>query len=103
MLKIRKGDTVEVISGDDKGKKGRVLNLTPGGKRALVEGINLVKKHKRKTQQNQQGGVVSVEMPLSLSNLMLFCKRCNGPVKIGFLLLQDGTKSRICKTCKEEL
>jgi large subunit ribosomal protein L24 len=103
MLKIRKGDTVEVIKGDDKGKKGRVLNLIPGGKRSLVEGINLVKKHKRKTQQDQQGGVVSVETSVSLSNLMLFCKRCNGPVKIGFLRLADGTKSRICKTCKEEI
>ncbi len=103
MLKIKKGDTIEVIRGDDKGKKGKVLNLIPGGKRALVEGINLVKKHKRKTQQDQQGGVVSIETPISLSNLMLFCKRCNAPVKVGFLALTDGTKSRICKTCKEEL
>jgi large subunit ribosomal protein L24 len=103
MLKIRKGDTVEAIKGEDKGKKGKVLAILSGGRRALVEGINLVKKHKRKTQQDQQGGVVSIETSISLSNLMLFCKRCNSPVRVSFQRLADGTKSRLCKTCKEQL
>ncbi|MBM3255155.1 MAG: 50S ribosomal protein L24 [Candidatus Omnitrophica bacterium] len=103
MLKIRKGDTVEVIRGDDKGKKGKVLALLFTERRALVEGINLVKKHKRKTQQEPQGGIVSIETPVSLSNLALFCKRCNAAVRVGFNRLADGTKIRICKTCKEDL
>ncbi|MFH0738621.1 MAG: 50S ribosomal protein L24 [Candidatus Omnitrophota bacterium] len=103
MQKIRKGDTVEVIKGEDKGKKGKVLAILFAGRRALVEGINLVKKHKRKTQQDQQGGVVSIEAPISLSNLALFCKRCNSAVRAGFSKLADGTKTRICKACKEDL
>ena len=104
MLKIRKGDTVEVIKGEDRGKKGRVLKILPQGTRAtraIVEGINLVKKHRRKTQQDQQGGIVSIEAPISFSNLMLFCKHCSCSVKVGFKVLQDGTKSRFCKSCKE--
>lgn len=101
MFKIKKGDTVQVISGDDAGKKGKVLRVLPKVRRAVVEGINLVKKHRRKTQQDQQGGVVSLESPLSISSIMIFCKHCNRPVKIGFIILKDGTKSRVCKICKE--
>lgn len=103
MLKIKKGDTVQVVKGDDKGKKGKVLNILPGAKRAIVEGVNLVKKHKRRTQQDQQAGIVSIESPVSLSNLMFLCKRCNLPVKVGFMVLKDGTKSRSCKSCKEAI
>lgn len=101
MLKIKRGDTVQVIKGKDVGKKGKVINILPEGRRALVEGINLAKKHKRKTQQDQQGGVISIEMPISVANLMLACKACNRPVRVGFSVLKDGTKSRICKACKE--
>ncbi|MBN1913831.1 MAG: 50S ribosomal protein L24 [Candidatus Omnitrophica bacterium] len=103
MFKIKKGDIVQVIKGDDKGKKGKVLRVLLDSKRAIVEGVNLVKKHKRRTQQDQQGGVVSIETPISISSLMLFCKQCNNPRRSGFLVLKDGTKSRICKSCKEVL
>lgn len=92
---------MQVIEGDDRGKRGKVLKILPQAKRAIVEGINLVKKHKRKTQQDQQGGIVSIEAPISLSNLMLLCKNCNRPVKVGFMVSKDGTKSRICRACKE--
>lgn len=101
MLRIRKDDVVQVVKGEDAGKKGKVLKILPGAKRAIVEGINLVKKHKRKTQQDQQGGVVSIESSISLANLMLFCKHCNRPTKTKILLLKDGSKSRICRACKE--
>lgn len=101
MFKIKKGDTVQVIKGDDKGKKGKVLKVFFQERRALVEGLNLMKKHKRKTQQDQLGGVVSIEAPMSISNLMFFCKHCNGPVRLGFSVLNDKSKSRICKGCKE--
>ena len=94
---------MQVIKGDDRGKKGKILRILPGGGRAIVEGINLVKKHRRKTQQDQQGGIVSIETPVGISNLMIFCKHCNRPVKAGFIVLKDDTKSRICKVCKEAM
>ena len=101
MHKIKKGDIVSVIKGNDKGKKGKLLRILPGQQLAIVEGINLVKKHKRRTQQDQQGGIVSIEAPINLSNVMLFCKHCNRPVRLQAKILNDGTKSRICKKCNE--
>ncbi len=99
MPRIKKEDIVAVIAGKDKGKKGKVLAVFPGVDKALVEGVNFVKKHRRKTQQDQQGGVVQKEMSIHLSNLMLVCKRCNKSVRVGFSVLKDGSKSRICKSC----
>lgn len=101
MYKIRRGDLVQVSKGKDEGKKGKVLSIFTATNRALVEGLNLVKKNRRRTQQDQQGGIVSVESPIAIANLMFFCKQCNKPSRIGFNILKDGTKSRICKTCKE--
>ncbi|MDD4907574.1 MAG: 50S ribosomal protein L24 [Candidatus Omnitrophica bacterium] len=101
MLKLRRSDTVYVTTGKDKGKKGKVLKLFAAEKRAIIEGVNLVKKHKRRTQQDQQGGVVAVESPLSISNLMVVCKHCGKPVRVGIKDLEDGTRSRYCKRCKE--
>jgi len=103
MLKVRKGDIVQVIKGKDTGKKGKLLNIITESKRALVEGINLVKKHKRQTRQDQQGGIVSIEAPISVANLMLVCKSCQRPVRVGFSILKDNTKVRICKSCKEAI
>ena len=76
MYKIRRDDTVQVVKGKDLGKKGRVIKIFYEDKKALVEAINTVKKHRRSTRQDQQGGIVSIEMPISLSNLMLLCKHC---------------------------
>ncbi len=101
MFKIREGDTVQVIKGKDNGKKGKVRQILPESGRAFVEGINLAKKHKRQTRQDEKGGIVSIEAPISISNLMLVCKNCNQPVRAGFRILQDKTKSRFCKSCKE--
>ncbi len=101
MFKIKKGDTVEIIKGKDRGKKAKVLKVFPSERRAIVEGISLAKKHRRKTREDQQGGIVSIEMPINLSNLMLFCKNCNRRARAGFIILKDGTKSRVCKRCKE--
>jgi len=91
------------MTGNDRGKKGKVLKVFTETRRALVEGINLVKKHRRKTREDQAGGVVSIEAPISLFNLMLVCKHCNRPVRVGFMLLKDGSKSRVCKACKEAI
>jgi large subunit ribosomal protein L24 len=101
MAKIKRGDIVQVTKGKDAGKKGKVLKIFWAQKRALVEGANMVKKHRRQTRQDQQGGVVSIESPISLANIMLVCKSCNRPVRVSFSVLKDGTKSRVCNACKE--
>lgn len=101
MHKIRRNDTVLVITGKDRGKKGKVLQILPKRNRMIVEGVNLVRKHKRRTQQDQQGGIVQIPSPVNLSSLMLVCKNCNQSTRAGFIILSDGTKSRICKKCKE--
>jgi len=103
MLKIKKGDTVYVIKGKDRGKKGKVLKVFLRENRAIIEGINFAKKHKRQTRQDQQGGIVSIEAPINLSNVMLLCKNCNRPVRVGFIVSKDGSKVRICKSCKEQV
>ncbi len=103
MQKIRKGDIVQAVKGKDKGKKGKVVQVITATGRCLVEGLNLAKKHKRQTRQDQKGGIVSIEMPIALANIMLICKHCNRPVRVGFLIQKDGTKSRFCKSCKEAL
>ena len=101
MNKIKKNDTVYVLAGKDKGKSGRVFRVYPLEGRALVEGINYIKKHARKSQDNPQGGIVQKENPIHLSNLALLCKTCKKPSRLGSSLLADGTKSRYCKRCKE--
>lgn len=104
MLKIRKDDTVAVITGKDKGKQGRVMHVYPEISKALVEGVNYVKKAKRRTSQEQQHtGFVQMEMPIALSNLAVVCKSCNTPVRVSFSVLKDKTKSRICKKCNEAI
>ena len=101
MNKIKKNDTVRVLAGRDRGKTGKVFRVYPKKERALVEGINYVKKHARKTQENPQGGIVQKESSIHLSDLALFCKTCNKGTRVGFSNLADGTKTRFCKRCKE--
>ena len=101
MNKIRKNDIVYVLTGRDKGKTGKVFHVYPQKGRAMVEGINYVKKHARKTKQDQQGGIVQKESAIQLSNLALLCKTCNKPAHIGISVLADGSRSRFCKKCKE--
>ncbi len=99
MMKIRKNDMVQVITGKDKGKKGKVLHVFPDLGKAIVENINLIKKAQRKTQTDPKGGIVEVEAAISLSNLMLVCKQCNKASRTKVSVLKDGTKSRECKQC----
>ena len=101
MQKVRKNDTVYVLAGKDRGKTGRVFRVYPKEERALVEGINYIKKHARKSQANPQGGIVQKESAIHISNLALLCKTCNKPAHIGISKIADGTKSRYCKRCKE--
>ncbi|MCX5710531.1 MAG: 50S ribosomal protein L24 [Candidatus Omnitrophica bacterium] len=101
MSKIRKGDFVQIIKGKDKGKKGKVISIMDKGKRAIIEGLNLAKKHKRQTRQDEKGGIVQIEAPVAIGNVMFICKSCDKPVRVGFSILKDGSKTRICKICKE--
>lgn len=102
-MMIRKGDMVQVITGRERGKTGKVLALLTDRGRALVEKLNMVKKHQKPTQKMRQGGIVEKEASLHLSNLMLFCVRCKKPVRSGVRLEKDGKKSRVCKKCGEVL
>jgi len=99
--KIKKNDMVYVLTGRDAGKTGKVFRLYSKKGVALVEGINYVKKHARKTKQDQQGGIVHKESPVHLSSIALHCKTCKKPSRIGVNVLADGTRSRFCKRCKE--
>lgn len=102
MARIKKNDTVKILAGRDRGKTGKVLTVFPVRMKALVQGINMVKKHsRRQSNEQQQGGIVHKESPIDLSNLMVICQKCSKAVKIGFSKLSDGTKVRICKKCKE--
>jgi large subunit ribosomal protein L24 len=103
MSKLRKGDIVQIIKGKDNGKKGKIISVFPDGSRAIIEGLNLAKKHKRQTRQDQKGGIVQIEAPVAIGNVMYVCKACNKPVRIGFSILKDGSKTRICKICKEAI
>lgn len=98
---VRKGDTVVVITGKDKGKKGKVLRVIPSQRRVVVEGVNIVKRHTRPNPKLQQGGILEKEAPLDSSNVMLVCTKCDRPTRVGRRLLPDGSKVRVCKKCGE--
>jgi len=102
-FKIRKNDFVQVTRGKDAGKKGRVIRVYPPEKKVLVEGVNFVKKHTRPKKIDRQGGIVQMEKPLSISNVMYFCMKCEKPTRIGYRLLEDKTKVRFCRGCEEVL
>lgn len=102
-LRIKKNDTVMVLTGKDRGKRGKVLSVFPEKQRVIVEGVNLVKRHTRPNQQNQQGGIVSREAPLHISNVNLYCPRCQRGVRFGSRILEDGSKIRYCRKCEEAL
>jgi large subunit ribosomal protein L24 len=96
---IRKNDTVAVIAGDDRGTQGKVLRVDRTAGKAVVEGINRVYKHVRRSQRNPQGGRLSKEMPVPLSNVALVCGSCNKPTRVGTRVLPTGAKERYCKKC----
>ena len=101
MLKIKKNDQVVVIAGKDKGKRGRVLKVIPENSRIIIEHINVIKKAQRKTQENQQGGFVDIEVPVHISNVMLLDKKTNKPSRYGVSVAKDGSKVRISKKSGE--
>jgi len=100
-LGIIKEDTVVVIAGKEKGKKGRVLLVDKGKNRVLVERVNLIKKHMKPSKKHAQGGIIEKEAPIEISNVSLLCPKCNKPTRIGASLLEGEKKHRLCKKCKE--
>jgi large subunit ribosomal protein L24 len=100
-FRIKKEDTVEVIAGKEKGKRGRILRILREKDRVVIDGLNLVKKTQKRRSQNDKGGIIEIEAPLHASNVMIVCKKC-GPTRIGYKF-EGPVKKRICKKCGEAL
>ena len=98
-LRIKKDDKVVVIAGRSRGTTSRVLYVIPSANRAVVEHVNMVKRHTRARGQGQPGGIIEKEAPIHVSNLMLFCDKCKRGVRFGSKVSDDGRKSRVCKKC----
>lgn len=98
---VRSGDQVLVIAGKDKGKKGKVVRVLPDKGRVVVEGINVVKKHRRPTRNVMQGGIIEEAAPIDASNVMLVCRNCGKPARTGARFLEDGRKVKVCRRCRE--
>lgn len=99
---VRKDDNVIIISGDDKGKTGKVLEVSPAEGKIIVEGVNIVTKHVRPRKQGEQGGIVKVEGAFYASKAMIYCDKCKKGVKVAHKILEDGKKIRVCNKCGEE-
>jgi large subunit ribosomal protein L24 len=100
-MKIKKDDTVLVIVGKDKGKKGKIRFAYPKKQRILVEGVNFIKKHSKARGAAKQAGIIDMEVPVHVSNVMLLCDKCSKPGRIGYKKLEDGRRVRICRACRE--
>lgn len=101
-MKIKKGDTVQVLSGNDKGKTGEVLEVLPKDDKVIVKGVNVRKKHVKPRRQGEEGGIIAVECAISSSKLNVVCPKCNKPTRIGYNI-KDDKKVRVCKKCGAEL
>ena len=99
--KLKKNDQVKIVTGKNVGNSGKILKVDPVKGTVIIEGQNMVKKAMKQRKQNQQAGIIEIEAPLHISNVMILCKRC-GPTRIG-MKIEDSKKVRICKKCGEEL
>ncbi|MGD8867950.1 MAG: 50S ribosomal protein L24 [Gemmatimonadales bacterium] len=98
-MQVRRGDQVAVIAGNFKGSEGRVLRVIPKERRVVVEGINMRKRHQRPSQANPEGGIVTFEAPIDVSNVMLVCPHCKTPTRVRRRVGPDGTVERLCRRC----
>lgn len=106
MQRIKKGDTVEVITGKDKGTRGEVLRVIPKKDRVVIERVNIVKKHQRPVQagrQQVQPGIIEFEAPIALSNVMLVCPQCEARTRVGYRVNEDNRKVRVCRKCGQDI
>lgn len=102
-MKIKKGDTVKVLSGKDRGKKAAVVRVLPREGRVIVEGVNLKKKHRRSRRQDHKGEIILLPAPISASAAQLICPSCGKPTRVGYRFAAGGTKERICKKCGKSI
>lgn len=103
-MKIKKGDTVEVLSGNDRGMRGAVRVALPKEGRVVVAGVNIIKKHQRRTGDvRTQVGIIEREAPIRVSTVALVCPHCDKPTRVGYRLAPDGSKTRICRKCQESI
>lgn len=100
--RLKKGDPVKVIAGKEKGKTGKILSTITDRERVIVEKVNLIKRHK-KADAKGKGGIVEKEGSIHISNVMFLCSKCNTGVRIGYKILDDGKKARVCAKCHEQL
>ncbi len=104
-LKVRRGDSVRVMTGKDRGKEGRILAVFPSDQRIIIEGVNMMKRHLKlraaRGRSGQEGGIISKEAPVHVSNVQIVCPTC-GPTRVGYKV-GDGTKTRVCRKCGGEL
>lgn len=101
-MKIKKGDTIKVLSGNDKDKTGEVLQVLPKDKKVVVRGVNIKKKSIKPRKQGEQGGIVSVEMPINVAKVALVCPKCNKTTRVGYEIVK-GEKIRVCKKCEAKI
>ncbi len=105
-MKLKKGDTILVISGKDRGKKGKVLQVFPSKNRLMIEGVNLRKKHKRPKSSGEKGQIITLPGAISVSNVKLICLKCGRPTRTGYKLITNAkgekSKVRVCKKCGQE-
>ncbi len=102
-MHVRKGDTVKIMTGKDRGKQGKIIRAIPAKQRVVVEGANMMKKAMHPTQANPQGGISTMEAPLHVSNVMLVCPHCNKPTRVAHRFTDDGAKVRVCKKCGKDI
>ena len=101
IVRIKKDDTVLIITGKDRGKAGRILQVSKKSGRVLIENINIIQKHMAPNQKYQQGGIIKKEASINISNIMLKCNKCNQATRVEHVNLEDGRKVRVCKKCSE--
>jgi large subunit ribosomal protein L24 len=102
-MHIRKNDSVMVVTGRERGKTGKILRVMPDRDAAIIERVNLVKRHAKARGPQQPGGIVEKEAPIRLSNIMLMCDKCNAPVRVGRKIMGDGDKARVCRRCGDPI
>lgn len=102
-MKVKKGDSVLIIAGKDKGRTGKIMKAFPKDMKILVEGINLKRKHVRPKKEGDKGQVVDMTAPINVSNVKIICSKCGKAVRVAYTIDEKGNKKRICKKCKQEI
>ena len=101
--RVRRNDTVEVMTGKDRGQRGEVRRVVTGSGRVVVSGVNIAKRHRRQRNVNEPSDIIDVEAPIHASNVRVVCRSCDAAVRVGFRRLEDGRKVRYCKRCDEAI